>query len=155
MASRIARVRSVTSNDEATCPDIAGRPKFKTERRAYGAFAIASPVSSFVELNSQPRSRKTDSRSWRFDSTRASRDSSFLSGWSSVSRSSSAGCSRSCGGIGSGMIVRALAHLVRVAVQRNGPDVHQRHFFGVGCENALTETAVRVRRDLLPHRLAR
>ena len=39
----MARSRSVTSSDEAVCPDSAGRPKLTTERRACGSLARSMP----------------------------------------------------------------------------------------------------------------
>ena len=80
LADRPGRDRS-TSSDEAVVPDSAGNPKFSTDRRTSGACARSSTASSRVALNSQARSRSTDCRMRRFDRTRASRGSSFLSGF--------------------------------------------------------------------------
>src|SRR5262245_62806648 len=155
IASRMARVRSVMSIDYAVLPDSAGMPKFRTDLRTNGALASGLTASSCVALNSHARSRSTDSRSLRFDSTRASRGSTFLSGSSSVRRSRSAGCRRSCGTVVSAMVLaRRRAVVVAGRSEHDRSDVHQRDLFPVGREDALTEAAEGVRRDLLPHGLA-
>ena len=155
IACRMARSRSATSSDEAVWPESAGRPKLITDRRTCGACARSTPASSRVALNSQARSRSTACRSRLFDITRCSRGSCFLSGSSSVSRSSSAGCSRSCGVSCSAMVAGGSAVARRLPSSDDRADVHQRHVAGVGREDPLAEPAVRVRRDLLPDRLAR
>src|SRR5580765_6289582 len=155
MASRTARPRSDTSRADAVEPENAGNPKFNTDRRTYGMPVRSATASRRVALNSQARSRRTACRMRLFDRTRASRGSCFLSGSSSVRRSSRAGCSRSCGRICSAMIVGEIRRLRATGSYRDLPDLHEGHVFSVGGDDALAETAVHLRANLLPHGLAR
>ena len=94
-------------------------------------------------FSSQATSRSTLSRSRWIESTRRLRDSWFLAGSSSVSRSSSDGCRRS-EGVSSAMRAAAAPSPAAAGgpsvsghVEPDLPDIHQRILAGVGGQHPL------------------